>query len=476
VLGTVALAWWLWSLYCAYPSLQWNDTRLRAAFLLVDADPLYASPSSGLIHTWMYGPATPALHLPATLAKTPAAALLFSGSIHALITLATPLLVLSLYRERLGAVAAAPVLLALAAIPASSILFLQADALAVALVALGLIPLCGKTPPGRARLWLAAAATVPAAMSKQTAIAALPAQALFLGLAAGPAAAFAQLARGAALSFLIGGAALATWGWDALWHKLVLLPARLPFRADLQAALAELAPVLIALACAFVPLAIEARRRDHASRLILCVGACLTPPGIAAALREGGAINSLHALPIIVPTGIACAWLVLLRLIKSKPVLRLPPHSLAGIVAVVAFSLCMAPRLHRIGLRLPSPDLSVPRQAYALALRYPSQIWFPWHPLATRFASQDHHHDEDGLHVLQLAGRYPTQAHAFSRLPPSWRISALKRTGLDPIDWGVASTMHAENASVSQARTGEWTLLLREASPPAPSPALVPAH
>jgi hypothetical protein len=115
------------------------------------------------------------------------------------------------------------------------------------------------------------------------------------------------------------------------------------------------------------------------------------------------------------------------------------------------------------------PDTSLPVAAVAIAARWGDQVWIPWRPLATHFATGRHDHDEDGLHVRQLTALFPRRPHAFAFLPPRWNSTLLQLTGMN---WKVALAMH--ESDTTERVTGPWLWITRRN--PAPGPGAAPGR
>lgn len=447
----------IWTALCFFAGQEWNDVRLRAAFLIADGLPLYPGLGAGPITTWIYGPAMPLLLLPVTLAPDIGSALLLAGSANALGQVAalafaclawpTPADQTWSRRHRLAAFA-----LSLVILPEAFFLFLQADN---AVLACGLVSLtCFARAQEEERQlwwWLAAFFAVAAAFAKLHGFAVGAGEILWLWLTPPR----AQMSRFAGRLLVAGGFWVAitlavSTSVASAWEATVTIPSRLPFSAEWWERMPPLAPyylLMVALpAAATVYLARKRELRRSGLGLPVVVWLLSLPLGIVGTQTIGGSCNSLHAAFFLWP-------LALIALISHPPEssrfpwLTTPATAITGLVLIVAVQGMSAARLPT------SPNLFLAVDAAALAARQGDQAWLPWRPLATRYATGRHDHDEDGLYVRQLTGLFPTRAHAFGHLPPKWDRTLFQRYGMN---WHVAQAMHRPAAKIHQF--GGWLI------------------
>ncbi len=197
--------------------------------------------------------------------------------------------------------------------------------------------------------------------------------------------------------------------------------------------------------------------------LVLLTGLCTLPLGLAATLRDGGAINSLHGYSLMLPFCLLelLAWL---KIVLPKITLSLP-RPLWFAIAIIAVALAASPRWTETA-RLPhAPMVAAIHEAETLARRFPGEIWFPWSPLISFYSEGRHYHDEDGLYVRQVSGVLPKRELAYGYLPPKWRVTAMRFKGGDKMNWNVAIAMQ-RTGPITMETFGNWALIISQ--PPSP--------
>ncbi|HYC73094.1 MAG TPA: hypothetical protein VEB66_17920 [Opitutaceae bacterium] len=451
--GTVLVALWLWRCWCIFPLHPWNELRLQPSFLLADGGAVYAGPAGGPATTWIYGPLPVLLFWPATWAGDAASALLAGAALN-LLYVVGPLVAFCVAApgEAGAGQRILAVLAALALWPGSSLHYLQADNLAVSFGLLGMTALLrGGARAGAG--WIAAACAVAAFACKQTSLEFAAAQVIWSAWVHGPRAAGRQVLRLAVLGFAGAGAAIAAWGLEPLAFHLVTLPGRLPWAEHPGRQLMAFFPWLLAHVGApgLVCLVWRRRiwRRDGPLLLPALLWLLSLPAGLAALMKIGGTINSLHGLLYLLPA-----------------LLVAPPLAAGRRRAAVA---TFAVLVGATGYRLAAPAVQVWRPLTAhlaqgdfLAREFPGQIWFPWNPLIARYREHRHDHTEDGLVIRQLAARAVPPNQLRRHLPPRWHIVALPSA---ESNWGLALSLSP--AERSPTVVGLWTVhSWPESSPP----------
>jgi hypothetical protein len=456
LLGVAALL--VWDRVCQFPDYEWNNVRLRPSFLIADGRPLYETADRGPISTWVYGPVYPLLLLPATLAGDLSTALLAAAGLNAALlagSLAVFCLAWPADAHVPGGVRLAAFGVALLLVPGGAFIFLQADNAVFAFGLLGMLALARARGAAGGAAWLAAICAILAAGSKQPALLLAPAQVAWALVCHGRGAAARQAGRLGAVALLGLGGLLAVGELPGFWFKTVALAGRFPLHPDPLGLVLEYAPLLLGYVGLLALAGLLARRTRDQALLLALFSAAVLPLGLLASLGSGGRSNSLNGYALLVAPLSLFALAALERGVRAGTASAWLVATCAATFAVWAATSCTWPPRR--------PDLKAVRESQELAARFPGAIWFPWSPLATYYADHRHDHDEDGLHVRQLTGRYPSRARAGSDLPPRWRVTALRRVGMD---WGVARAMHREKPTVF-AYYGEWVLLMHPEAPPA---------
>lgn len=443
VLLTLAFAW-CWLMLCRFPLSAWNDIRLVPAFMLAEGEAIYPRAGEGVITTWMYGPLPLLLLWPTTLMSTVSSALWVAGALNIGLAVLSAGIAARWWPSAAGTperwlVFAATILLW----PESSFRYIQPDNAAVlfGMISLVLLARHAGGPPPAVVSWASAVAGIGALACKQIALAPAVAGILWLLLGAGPKAAAVQTVR----SLAVGGAAmvgaLVLSDPAGLWHVLVRVPGGLPWVGDVWARTRELAgglgftlglPLILVLAGGRGWLS-----RGTPQQLALLAWLVCIPPGLLAAFKSGGSINSFHGYQLILPA-------LLLDLASRPRARRGLPWGVFLVFALLAWPARHGPWWPRTGLA---------EEAVALARQHERTVWLPWHPLAAWYAYGEFHHAEDGMYsrfISQIPLTYP---HVRRHLPQDFQTIALPAHFAD---WGIAKSLVPPGAV--PRRSGSWEL------------------
>lgn len=449
LLAGALLALWLWSRFCRFPSIPWNDMRLAPTIALAQGWPVYPDTASGTINTWMYGPLPVLFMWPAAWASSAAGALLVAAGLTLALTLVPLVLVCWLWpgnddaaKARLGRVAA--LLLCLAAWPELHYSVIFSDNLAVACGLVGNLILLRAR--GAGTLWLAAAIATAAVACKQIALGIPLAQVLWLGFTSGRRAAMAHAVRCTVAGAVIGLGAVAIFGFAGLWFTLVAIPGGLGWAPDVALRLKMVAPEL-ALLLGLPAVAMVVWRREFARPALLLPALawlCTLPLGLAGMMKVGGWTNSIHGFVLWLPPVLATLF--------AAP--RSPPRfwSFGLAAGVIAAAAACTRILLEPDVRL-QPQTAGYHEAAEIAAQYRNAIWFPVHPLVTLYSDRRYYHDEDGMYVHARARKPVTPEQAAQHLPPAMRAMAFRN---DWTDWGIARRMLPPNSR--EIPIGHWVV------------------
>ncbi len=420
VVVTVVVAFRLWTSFGFFPFADWNEVRLAPTFMLWHGFTPYPGLDRGPLTTWIYGPVPLLLNLPAVFARDAVGAMLIAGTINLLIAVVPTALVVfgSPAPHAIRADRRWALLLCLALWPNSSLQYIQADNAAVAFGMLSTLLLLSRSPGSVAPL-LAGLCAALAVWSKQTALAIIPAQLLWLALTGDARVALRHAAICAAAGLLLGGGFVAGFGFEGLWLNLVRLPGQLPFAGNFLGRTRELWLQLLGyVALPAVGLIIARRivfRRDSPWLLPTLTWLFLLPTALISVYKVGGASNSLNGVLYLLPLAglFAVGWLR--RLHPRTSVVAIA----AGILAVLLQQLSSSPLLP---LRPLTTHLVVGAD---LAQKFPGRIYFPWHPLLTFYGERRFYHVEDGLSTRRFASLERPPSTTRLDLPASWSITAI---------------------------------------------------
>lgn len=423
--------------------------RLAPVFMVAQGVPVYTLPGSGVLTTWMYGPAPLWLWSPSVLAHDAISALLIGGAVNTALTLAAIALTCLLW-PCAGATRSIRLLalaLACALWPEAAWRFFQADNVVIACGLLANLALAGSTTGARRVRWLAAAATALALASKQNAVGLLAGQLLWLWRARGGRAATDHAARTMAVGGLLAAIAVMQFGLRELWFGMITVPSRLPWADDLAERARFILPFVVQqwIAPGAVLWILGRRLLALSPALglaIACWGATL-PLGIAGAFSTGGTINHLHGFQLLVPAALVALFTWARAFLPSVVTLA----SLLTCTAVAG----QVSQATSVPLR---PATAREQLALHLARRQPGGVWLPWAPLVTYFAEGRFDHVEDGIYVRFITGYPVSLAQMREHLPPNFSAMILPA---GDADWAVAIKLAP--ASSKSWEIGGWRIV-----------------
>jgi hypothetical protein len=410
----------LWSAWCEFPQYAWNEIRLAPAFALRHGINPYPPLGGGPLSTWIYGPVSIVLNLPATWASTAAGAVQISNLINLLVTVGAPILIFFRSAELRQSGSARPWLAAALGILLLSrftLVFQVADHSAISLGLLSCWCLTRDLAPRSQRLALAAALCALAVGSKQTAVFLEPAQLAFLIHGGQRRAAWLYGAWLVGFGLLFLGLAAWIFGGSNLWLNLVTIPARIPWTDDIVHRLGSRCwPLLGQVVAPSLGLVLLGWRRMWPSRdresgrffqLTVLVFLALLPIGLLGFLKFGGDTNLLNSWNYLM-VGSLLAWLV------REPAAG---HASWRMLAVAALALGLhGGDFARFPDRPSTGHFQIAAQITALS---PQAVWFPQNPVITFYSDHRLWHSEDGVLVRDLAG-YGLREEDFRRyLPPN---------------------------------------------------------
>lgn len=418
LLGAALAAWGTFRLL---PSWSWSACRLTAAVRLALGLPLYTPVGGTAVNDWIYGPVGAIAYTPAALASSPLPALQIAAALNALYFL-LPAIVVFLAPLRQPAThiwGAIGLVFSVAALLApfgtwSGAAVLHVDVVTVALGVLSCVALARHD-----HLPLAAGLAVLSVWTKQTGIALLPAQLAWVAFVHGRRRMFTYAFWLGGLGLAITGIFLGWFGFDTLWHDLVVIPGRHALEWERLGAITF--DFLVAASWTLPVAWLAWKHRPPAPNpdqrlagLLLFAAAVLLPLGLLSALKHGSGQNSLHSISY----AILGATLVLVQLAATPArVTRFAGIGLlSGLILVLAIDV---DRVLRFGhLTRPEPGRQH-EEAYEFARAHPGQAYFPWNTLATLMAEGRNDPFEYGYHDWKLAGSAPSPEALRASLPDS---------------------------------------------------------
>lgn len=429
-LGSLAL---LWSALCTVPGLQWNPPRLAPSYALAEGLNIYATRASGAHLGWFYGPVFALWGVPAAWVPQ----ITWSFAVWALLNyLAIFLPAWLVLRDAAGdartglqGLVLYAVLLLANVITQSLVFTIHVDGLCV-----GLGTLAGwslhRAVAGRGLryLHLAAIFLVLAVWTKQVAVSLVPGVFLWLW--------WSRQTRLMQPLFLwlvvyagIVTAGFFLWfGGEELLFNLWLVHAQNPRKGGGPLLGAEMLRLgwtagvwWLAAALLLLPPRTRPAGREAAGTAFLRLLGCLVlshlPLGLAAMLKAGGGLNSLHSLNYLVL--LLALWLML-RLQSGETPGRpergpvAPAWALAAVVvAGLGAAFYHADRQNACWLPYRGQE-----KLLALARTKAGQVYFPWNPLLTLVTDKKIYPFDDALYCLDLARLGLPLAAVRAAVPP----------------------------------------------------------
>lgn len=444
-LAMAGLAVWLWTLYCRFPAITWNDVRLAPSIALAQGHSVYPTGQTGTVNTWTYGPLPLLFFWPASWAASPDGAMLIAGAFNLGISLGALAFVCFGWPNadpHLRSILPRVVAFAFCAVawPEWHYLFHLSDNLAIA-CALVSSTLLVRRSQHASFLWLSAAIGVAAINCKQIAVSVAAAQIMWLLCTHGVRAAMNHTLRYGALGAVAAAAMCAAFGYRELWFTLVALPGRFGWTPDPMARLRDVGPHLaLHLSLPAIALILFHRRLLRGDLLLGSLLWLVTLPlGVIALFKTGGRMNSVYSFVLWLP-------IITTALLTRRPHFGVP----LGTVATTLLVCCRL--LWAIELPL-QPQLHAYRDALRFAPLMRERVWFPLHPLITLYTERRYYHDEDGLYVRYLAKLPLTHQQLWSHLPPKMGTIAFPE---NLTTWGVARQLLPADAQKTQS--GCWEL------------------
>ena len=430
LLGTLVYAYAETAVLCT--NWTWSACRLAPTIALFHGYPLYPPEAGGVITDWHYGPVAALAWSPAALADSPQPALMTAAVIN-LLFLLVPLLAAA-WRATAGRLLPALLVFALGAAGILQLYptwymasALNVDAIAVGLGAGSCLVLVRAGVPSGKHLLLAAALSVLAVWTKQNDATLILAQAGWLWFRHGRTAARQlSVAFAGAMAGVIGLVAVVLHPADVFFN-LWTIPFSEALPGGWSAAGAEAMDFLLYTAVLWLPCLLAALwppaaapgASEPAPRsqlplwLFVAAAAALLPTGIVAAIKIGGDRNSIHSvyyLAVAAILAVGGAWPA-----------RAGRNAALGHSAILVATAVVVALAARQAASYPDrpllPRRCLSQEAWAVALRHPEQVYFPWDPLATLMAEGRLYHFEYGVIDRIYVGRAPAPGALNAGLP-----------------------------------------------------------
>lgn len=443
---------WLWSCWCSFPSIPWNDIRVAPAVALHHGISIYSVAGAGPVSTWVYGPMPMLLLWPAGLASSAIGAMETAGAIHIGLTVLTFALTCAFWpvppgpeaksQDKQRRLAAAILCVLLVRNDAAGYIVYNADAPGVVFGLLALLAMSRRLD------WAAAVCAVSAMACKQTLLGVALAQFIWLFLTVSPRAAWQQLGRCVVVGALFAVAAVAYFGWSGLWHTMIEIPSRFPWAAIPGRLTYHTSYLLLHIGLPILVMVIWRRfffSRNSPVLLPALAFFCTLPLSFAGFLKIGGNVNSLHSFWLWFPP-------TLVALVSGRSYAR---FSASGCLALAILAGIIASTWIQFSTLRVRPNDQAYHEAAFLARRLPGKIWFPMHPIITLYSDGRFYHDFDGLGERVLADQRLTNEQYFAHMPPDRQITAT----LLPFGWGPADPAEARLPPGTPVSTfGFWRL------------------
>jgi hypothetical protein len=451
-------AWGVFVNVYTAPMWEWNNVRLAPAFAIARGFPLYPTQRAGATLSAMYSPLSSVAYLPATLGRSPTAAMTIAGAL----TLAfyfLPALPLFLRGApgkdgvpgRAGAAAAlAFAVFGLVSLDMPSLSYsatrVHADAPALGLS----MASCAALALGRGR-WrpatdlLSCALAALSVLAKQTALPVVVVLPLWVLLTRGLRPALIYALEMAACGALLTAATFSAFDLRGFLFSAVAVPGRYPWkgrfptnlmRSGLELLRENLFFLVTLAAGAAHELAGPGPGRDPSWRrrlaegpwyLVGALGLANVPFAILGHVKEGGVVNCFTPTTYFLA---AASLLMIAQILERGPdASELGPqaHRLLHTVAMLgaAAMLVIAAQtaaIDIIGLRLVAPRANRAQVACDYIGRHPGAAYFPDQPLAHLMAEGKMYHSLQSLHERQVANFPVGREQLLAHVPPGFAL------------------------------------------------------
>ena len=463
---TVAISYW--AAFRMLPHWSWSSARLAASVRIAYGFPLYTASGAATMNDWFYGPVAPLAYLPAVLGSDPLAALRIAAVLNACYYLLPVFVIVA--GASLGTTSAwvrwAGLVFAAGAFLLPFGLWYGAISLHVDTVAIGLGLLSCTVLARSDKLALPAVLCVLAAWTKQTDFPLAMAQLIFIARLRGGKTALAYAAWLAAWAAGITLAFCAWFGAGTLWHILIVILTRVPIETErIGSELAGIAPHVFGMAVLALGLWrwLPAHSKERANRdvqlgWLLCGSALvLLPLGFLAAIKSGGAANSIHALAY----GILGVTTLGLQFISTAVGQRGRQGRLLLLAGTVSIAILA------VGPVLRNGDLGrgwigeQHREAYQFVKAHPNQVYIPWDPLVTLMAERRDYPFECAYHDYLMVHEAPPPAEMRRVFPPTLAYILYFHADQPPLE--VMSLFPEFNR---RQVAGNWTIFSRPVEAP----------
>ena len=432
--------------YCIWvsmPSIPWNAARLAVSVAFAKGYQLYYTSNEGPILSLIAGPVTPLVFLPSAIASSPQGVLFIGGFINLLLILA-PLLVLhwvpidrtpkASVGKWLGFLFSAAIILLTDDFYFTTS-FLHSDQPAFGLGLLSCVALLMYLRRRKHKYIVTAALLATLAVyAKQVIIMLIPAQLVYLVLAAGWRE-FRQyflwlLCLGLVASTLF----IFVFGVGPMWFNMFVVPYNHPWEGDFWMFVARWAEANINLSVPWmiglmaVLVSVGSYRKEISVKnswwvenpwlFLFLIALFLQPIGALAMIKKGGGHNSYHTYYFaIAGAGLVISaafdwdrWPEFQRIIRQFCLIT------------TAITVFLAGIMVWTMMRMPPiPGRCHEQEAWEMALNYPNEIYFPWNTLACLLADGKLYHFDYGVLDRDLAGFRPSAKHVHQGLPSRMR-------------------------------------------------------
>jgi hypothetical protein len=404
------------------PSWSYNGTRLMPSFLLAYGHKVFELHGRGPLYSTLYGPLTYIVYLPATIFRTPNAAVLAGSTL----TVCLCLLCVAwlhfgggrwrrdFWPSLLGFTAAVYLICFLEPLRYSCV-NIHADGPGLVFGGAACAVLRWR---GRWRLGILGSATlcVMAALCKQPLAMLSVGLLLYLALADGARAALRYLKALCIAGLALGSALLWAFGPSELFYNVVAIAIRHPWQASGAAGIVQplrvfvrlMFPVLVVAAMVLVIAwkqgAWKTRGRQWLRAndwtILFVAGLALLPSSLAGLAKIGGDINSLSFAGFFITLGVTCMLADLAGAQSEREVRQIARGCLWVVILLL-----MVVELP-VGLVAKVRTLSVTEQqtVFEYLKSNGSTTYFPWFPLSHLFAEGRFYHSGYGIADRVLAG------------------------------------------------------------------------
>lgn len=427
--------------------------RLAWTFSLFNGYQMYYGCGSGPVVGRMYGPFTPLVYIPATLASSPIAALIFGSCLSACFYF-LPILWLHFNNDPLNSASPRKSLFALCGfswfclltfnsdVLSRSASMIHADAPMLGMCAIACAFMLYRERKGRIPfLFLSALFSVFAVWTKQTAAPILLALPTYILMTDGYRCFKRYVLQLAISGIMVSAIFLWIIGPQDLFFNMFAIPSRHPWARTLFRGTVDLVKesslvitILLAMTIYSVYQSLHSKNnynkfktwlRNNPWLILATVGLFMMPVAVLGSVKAGGTLKSLSLTLYFFTSAATLAQTKHFSNLMHPHTKRTIKISKLLLILLIAGLICSnVPKFRQITVKLYDLPKHKETVAYTYAKNHPGETYFPWNPLAIFMAEGKFYHFMEAIGEIELAGFEISDKHIRAYTPAGMRFIA----------------------------------------------------